>query len=301
MNTDCLEFRGRLADALRGRGADVTPLTPFPWQRHVMHCAACRTLLAEEEALEELLVSLPRPHLPPALARRVLLRLESARRTPALDVAGEIDAELDALLERSSVEPPPPGLAMGIHARVRAERALDRLLELDPPTIPQGLERRVLARLRLARAPQATPRATMATARRDSRRFASVAAGLAAVALGVWILWGRVDADDPATTAQIGTPQGPLNAQRRSGDGAPAPLGPESAPDEQMLASLELLEAWDLIAAADDLDASLATWNALDEVLLDFEAADVTGANDSTDAPEPSDPNHAAPRGNRGG
>lgn len=300
MNTDCLDFRGRLADALRGRGAEAASLSQFPWQQHVMHCAECRALLAEEEALEELLVSLPRPHLPPALAHRVLLRLESARRELAPNASGDVDLELDALLDLSSVEPAPSNLARGVRERVRAELALDRLLELDRADVPAGVEQRVLARLRLARAPHAKPTATTAGARGGSRRFASIAAGLAAAAFGAWILWGRDTVSDVTETVKVDVPQEPALPQRGAG-GAPLAPSPDSVPDEQMLASLELLEAWDLVAAADGLDASLATWNALDEVLLDFEAADVSGATDPTEAPAPSEPNNAAPRGDRGG
>ena len=69
MKPDCRQFRARLAEALRADPDAQTPaIGELQWHGHVVHCEACQSLLAEEEALEELLRSLPQPHLPRALA-----------------------------------------------------------------------------------------------------------------------------------------------------------------------------------------------------------------------------------------
>lgn len=125
----CREFRAALSRVLEGLPMPEE-LTVLGWHEHLLSCEECRALLEREEALEELLATLPSPKLPPDLARRVLLRLREA------------PGGLDSLLELAGVEAP-AGLAERVTAGLRAERALDALLDLDAVTVPEGLTERV--------------------------------------------------------------------------------------------------------------------------------------------------------------
>ncbi|HTF91099.1 MAG TPA: hypothetical protein VK843_21975 [Planctomycetota bacterium] len=307
MNPECRNFRARLADALRGPLDGALPpaarvrlpalggSTGLGWHAHVIHCAECRELLSEEEALDELLRSLPQPHLPPALAERVLSRLDGARR----------GVDLDRLLDLQQLEPAPADLARSVIARVHAEQALDRLLEGVPAEVPAGLDRRVLARLQLARrAGKPLVRSQLAAAaaessetqvrERPARRLLRIAAGFALVSLAGWGAWTlrRAFFEKPENAApDLVRDSAPLTPQS---SGTPtSPTTPELAatgePDDALLASLEMFEAWDLLATSGGVDASLATLDSLDEYLLDFESAATLPA--TTDgATSPADP-----------
>ena len=141
MNTwSCSGFRGALELALRGQaGQDTTELA---WHEHLLGCSECRELLESEEALEELLASLPEPRLPANLARRVLQRLERER---------SADDPLDELLESSPHPAAPAGLGARVLSNLRAERVeqrLDDLLERVPaPEVPAELAARILERV----------------------------------------------------------------------------------------------------------------------------------------------------------
>lgn len=301
MTSDCRNFRARLADALRGESSlglapGLASANGSGWHVHVINCAACRELLEEEEALDELLLSLPKPHLPPELAERVLSRLDGARR----------GLDLDRLLELQTTEPAPANLARGVLARVHAEQGLDRLLERWPAQpAPAGFERRILARLALARrgqpvGSQATPRQAAPVKRSAGLQMpVRIAAAVLLVGLAGWGAWSlrRSLSQGPGTPEPL---IGPLIGGRDSSDEQtpqplpiPAPqaqnMKPEvalSEPDDQLLASLDVLEAWDLLASADGVDASLATLDSLDEYLLDFRTPTTT--TDSEAAPEES-------------
>jgi hypothetical protein len=190
VNHSCTEFRARLAQALAEH-----PVAELAWHEHVLTCSDCRELLDAEEALDDLLASLPRPNLPPELARRVIARLAPERELDrlldrALDralggslhearpqLAGELlarlaapreiaarERELDQLLDRVPAVARPE-LARELLARLapvreaaRAERALDALLERVPqPQIPGDLAPRTLATLAPERAPAPVP------------------------------------------------------------------------------------------------------------------------------------------------
>lgn len=290
MKPDCRNFRARLADLLRGPLlANQEPaLGGLSWHRHVIDCAVCRELLDEEEALDELLRSLPKPHLPRALAERVLSRLDGARR----------GLDLDRLLDLPTNEPVPANLARGVLARVHAEQALDRLLDRVPtPSAPSGLDRRLLARLALARrgkatSPQAQPasavRGIAAERKRASASFPlslRIAAGFALTSLAGWGAW-RLSRNwfepSPSPAPVIAEGATPGNSTRQP---TPAPVAPGldpaaiAQPDEQLLASLEMFEAWDLLASADAVDASLVTLDSIDEYLLDFGTAAPSAEN----------------------
>lgn len=287
MNSDCTRFRERLVDALRGprRTANEPTLGGLAWHAHVIHCGACRELLAEEEALDELLRSLPQPHLPRALAERVLSRLDSAR------TAATAGGDLDRLLELTPAEPPPINLAGRVLARVHAEQELDRLLERMPrPSVPVGLEKRVLAHLQLARRGPAKVASRAAAPAARASYALRIAAGFAVFALAGWALWSAMSSE----VAPTNPPEIAHNAQP---DGPDAPViepPPLSQPDEQLLASLELIEAWDLLDGSEGLDAALATLDSFDEYLLEFEAAaagsEATPADDAPAAPQKTAP-----------
>jgi len=153
MKDSCLDFRARLASALSAQPSPAT--TELAWHEHLLFCSDCRALLDAEEALDDLLRSLPRPSLPPALARRVLVRLQPVRDELELDrlldgaLAAESGGEVSA----------PPGLAGAVlkglsgareqaRREQREEAALDALLaRVPPPQTPVGLAARMLASL----------------------------------------------------------------------------------------------------------------------------------------------------------
>ena len=65
---DCREFRAALLKALEGLPVP-RELTVLSWHQHLLSCGPCRALLEREEALEELLATLPEPKLPLLLLR----------------------------------------------------------------------------------------------------------------------------------------------------------------------------------------------------------------------------------------
>jgi len=307
VNQACIDFRTRLAQALAEH-----PVSELAWHEHVLTCADCRELLDAEEALDDLLASLPRPSLPPELARRVIARLAPERELDSLldraldgslhhappQLAGEMlarlvaprelaarERELDQLLERVPAAQRPE-LARDLLARLapvreaaRAERALDKLLERVPqPQIPGDLASRTLRSLDSERAPKpvlVSRRASRAAAREhglrsltpqpERWRFARPLLAAAAVAVllagAAWI-WSvrraRTEGDFAPSGAgpQFAERSAP-NAQTQSqpeSSNAPerAPAQPVESldalePDAELLAQLELLEAWDLV------------------------------------------------------
>ncbi len=291
MNSECRNFRARLADVLRGPLGGTPVLggsTGLGWHAHVIHCEECRELLSEEEALDELLRSLPQPHLPRALAERVLSRLDAVRS----------GVELDRLLDLQKPEPAPANLARSVIARVHAEAQLDRLLERVPAAkAPVGLERRVLARLELTRRAKQTPvRNQRAAAVRNlssapavqppwSRLSLRIAAGFALVSLAAWGAWSlrRAILEQPrSVTPEIVGDPAHVNSMPEVAITSPTQITPAietlpaTQPDDALLASLEMFEAWDLLSTGDGVDASLSTLDSLDEYLLDFESAPST-------------------------
>ncbi len=239
MKSDCTAFRAALEAELVGRPSQER-LAWLSWHEHLLSCRECRELLEKEEALEALLATLPEPKLPDALLVRVLARLrkESAEET-------KLEGLLDALEEEIR---PPAGLAAGILARVAAERGargaadqgdgLDALLDLDREVeVPEGLARRVLARLsRERRRPRRAP------------WIYAAAAGLALIMFGRF-LWTRtrVETSPPKEFVARG----------------------EAPPDPALLASLDVVEQWDLLMQ-DDVDVLISTLGPADEALLDY-------------------------------
>ena len=174
----CQNFRGLLERVLC---EPATELEPLEWHEHLAVCAECRTLLEEEEALEQLLASLPAPALPEALADRVLARL---RREHSPE-------DLDALLDIEQLEGP-----TGLTERVLDELELDRLLARIPvPVVPAGLSARILTGLepeRRAPAGRALP----------VRRLVPIAASLLAL-LGFFALRGDDEIEPPVAVAPV--------------------------------------------------------------------------------------------------
>lgn len=329
----CREFRSRLADLIAGHAPHAS-LGRLAWHEHLLGCNACRDLLQSEEALEILLSSLPEPHFPPELARRLLAVLEPAR----------ADAALDSLLDRSLDAPVPSHLARNTLDKLAAARraandehqrslvasqsssldapdarevALDRLLGSVPvPAVPAALAQRVLARLSVVRASThvALPLRTAETARRASapslsatsskthvstassraathgaspsyRRLVLAAAVLVA-ALGVGaFVWSRFET---AREGELDPKRGQMVDSTPIAPSSLLPLEPVAPmlsidePPEDLLASLDLLESWELL-----VDESLEVELVLEgyEVLLvdsvNDSGADGTPANDA--------------------
>ena len=193
----CTAFRTELEGVLRGRPSPGR-LTELSWNEHLLGCAACRSLLEAEEALESLLASMPEPKLPPELARRVLARLRAA----SAEAAGHADPEgrLDALLGADPGEPVPEDLPGRLLDRLQAERAaarrrahrrLWRLLGSVPaPSAPEGLPERVLAGLEAQRGRvRGTPAPTPAARAPVPAWLVPLAAALLVTALAAWGLW----------------------------------------------------------------------------------------------------------------
>jgi hypothetical protein len=245
MNPDCRSFRRSLERALEGaRGTEE--LTSLSWHEHLLGCRDCRALLEAEEALELLLESLPEPHLPPQLARRVLARLRAG------DEARE--TALDRLLELDVQARAPGGLAGRVLAGLEHERAqpvgsatadarLDALLErARAVAVPADMSQRVLAHLAEERALARRRRPIFA---RRSVQLAA-AAGLLALLLA-WAFW----------PAREHAP--------RERDLAGAPEGV----DARMLEHFDVLEQWELLRR-NDLDSLLSTLPQTDQLLIEM-------------------------------
>jgi hypothetical protein len=277
VNAACYEFRARLASVLAGRVEPATLLQPaalaeLAWHEHLLACGDCRELLEAEEALDQLLASLPDPKLPRALAERVLSRLEVSR------LAEPLEAALDALLERSDVAEAPGQLAARVLANLederrtaRVEHELDRLLErVDAPRTPVGLAARMLARLDGERA-----RPMVAAQPRRSRRVSMYAlAASLVIALGVaaWLRW-------------VHEPTAPSDRNVASTETAAPSVAPSAnEPPQELLASLELLESWDLVTD-DSLDARLNALDSFDEMLLSIDADSSAASGETRDDP----------------
>ncbi|MEM7305237.1 MAG: hypothetical protein AAF682_01140 [Planctomycetota bacterium] len=256
MNPSCAEFREWLAESLLGQ-AHVERLRELAWHEHLLGCASCRSLLDAEEALEALLASLPEPRLPDGLTQRLLARL-----------AQEREAALDGLLDLNDIDVD-PGLANSVLAGLAPARnrsaelaRLDALLDRVPaPVPPAGLADGVLAGL--------------AAERRPAPRFALLRGGVApwsAAAAAALVLaffgWRALRPSDGGEGVEVSP-----NVADASQEPEPRPEpGPETAPegeDEELLASLEVLERWDLLFD-EDVDVLLASLDPLADELLDL-------------------------------
>lgn len=312
MNTACRSFRSLLERYLEqsGTGPELE-LKELSWHEHLLGCCECRRLLEAEEALELLLADLPQPHLPPALARRLLLRLRASREQDSLDLLLELDTEqglsssereqraglarnildglasqraacasdaqarLDALLELDRELRPPAGLAqrtLGALAQPRSERErqLDELLDRAEVSIPDGLSARILKKLRSRPAPLVALPAGVSTvpnARGVAPRtrwgywIGALAAGLLLAAT----LWWALEAGSRAA-----------HEAQPIADGPPVTSSPE--PEEELLAVLDQLEAWELIEELDEELELIGSFSVADEVWLPYAAE--AGAED---------------------
>jgi hypothetical protein len=266
VNSACTAFRERLIAALEPR-RDRASLDVLGWHEHLLACADCRRELAAEEALEILLDSLPEPRLPQELAERVLARLKLR---PQRD-------GLDELLERAALDVDAPALARRVLAGLAAERAeiaLDRLLECVPtPEAPADLPERVLANLALARRSR----------HRAPRRWIATAAAVLLVLGGAWTLriWLRDhETAEPKPLVATVQSQGP-NAQE--------PRDPTATPPDELLASLSVLESWDLLNS-ENIDVMLSNLDASDELLLELSSELDAGADSNSTTPTTEEP-----------
>ncbi|MDF1797740.1 MAG: hypothetical protein P1V81_01075 [Planctomycetota bacterium] len=284
----CTTFRAHLRAALEGGVTAEHGLShdgrPLAWHDHLHHCAGCRELLESEQALDELLASLPEPRLPLALAQRVLSRL--ARQ-------GELgDLSLDAVLELADEASVPVGLAGRVLAgleeardEAEAERRLDNLLEVLPePSVPQGLADRVLAGVRLDQlldqqpepaVPAGLAARTLAATRptpvlrpQFGRWAAAAAAALVVVFAGTRFFGGQtqntelnVARSDVESPASIDGPTAPAAGTSELA-GAQGSL-----PDLELLESLDVLEDWELLMS-EDVDLLLGSLDDVDLELL---------------------------------
>jgi len=317
--SSCETFRAELERALRGAGrrgrSGAGDLASLGWDGHVLACEACRELLAAEEALEALLATLPEPALPPALARRVLARLERERTAGSLDRLLELDAAAPAV---------PSGLAERVRAGARAaasaggsglepgDARLDALLDAVPaPGVPAGLAAGILERLEAVRRAPAPIRRSR---RRSKRRALPLAAALAAAGLALVLGYGwlrgtgggedgpaptegpdvaqrperaggatRREPPDPGPEVRRADRGGAATADALPRDASPVADGrdasPAAAPDEELLAALDVLESWEFLAG-EDLELFLASIDETDQLLFAFES-ELAGSGDT--------------------
>lgn len=264
MNAACHRFRGRLAEALSGD----QPAWGLAMHEHLLACAACRELLAEEEALDTLLSNWPHPRIPAELARRLLSRLAPERE----------GARLEALLGHVEIAPA-PGLSARVLAglaEARREERLERWLERVPaPVVPLGLAQRVLAAVARERTEPARPRGALL-------RFgwytlaATLLLGLGALA---W-LWTRERASSALPRDEIARAQ------------------PVPDPSPELLASLDVLENLELLSD-EEVDLLLGDIQEQEADLLQWYPASASSGTPSGDAsaPKSTAPKGAAPKG----
>lgn len=261
MSTECTRFRLALEEVLSRRASSEA----LGWHEHLLGCGPCRELLEAEEALEELLRSLPEPRLPGDLARRVLERLRAARDADALE----------RLLDRDEAPVVPGGLAGRVLAGLegsREEARLDALLDVLPePGVPSGLADRILSGLEEERTPS-----------RDNRRGSILPSkgmlwmAAAALLLALFGLRG-MRATDPAEpeVARESTPEARVAPALAGVEGAADAPPPAAAPerhdpvDPGLLASLDVLENWEWVTS-EDLDLLLAELDEADWALLEY-------------------------------
>lgn len=269
----CDLFRARLERTLADRDA----LRALGWHEHLFTCDECRTLLEGEEALELLLDALPRVELPDDLTARLLARLEAmrcsgdaggsapaAREEAASDAqaAGEASRELalDRLLSRDHLPTAPEGLGRRVLHAVqdrRAEAALESLLERVPiEPAPADLARRIVDALEGERVEAAGANRVAHVTRHNqlihlNLRWTWAAAALALLALGVWVVARSPEGEDPVHVAQE--------------DAA------ELDVDAELLASLDVLENWELLLSQ-DVDVQLGGLGSVGGVALGVDA-----------------------------
>ena len=322
MNTACRDFRSQLASVLSGRSADVA-VGALAWHEHLLACGDCRALLEAEEALEVLLASLPEPKLPPELAERVLSRLVPARAELELDslldrssepevppdlarsvlaklaaargleVQGQAERALDALLARVAAEPAPADLARRVLARLEVERDRTRRRAAQPAAQASGRTVRDGDAVRAAFAPagrRADPGLSRGTGLRAVRPISTLRrVGLAAsIALAIgasawlWVASGPSSSPEGGLAAADGGVQ-PLVA---TGEGAASPAATPAEPPDDLLASLDLLESWELVTD-DSLEAELTTAEDFDALLLGLQAQEAADLLDDAPAAPP--------------
>ncbi len=239
MNSDCLAFRRDLAEALDVDTLDTSARRALGWHEHLLSCDACRDMLSKEEALDELLASLPVPRLPQDLARRVLARLAAER--------------LEDLLALADEPVVPSGLSQRVLAGVRDREldALDVVLgRLPEPVVPSDLAARTLRALAPQRAEPAAAGKLLAFPR---ALLASAAAAAVLVAGLLWFVFGRErDASSLAPTE----------------NDAPFVVDADEVVDPELLDALDVLENWEAVTS-DDLDLLLAELDAIDLALLE--------------------------------
>ena len=326
MSSYCQDFRRRLRDALegslRGDSSSLESVRPLSWHEHLFSCDECRDLLEAEEALEQVLASMPVPAVPKELARRILERLgvertavELANHHTDLDTllakADQIQipinltesvlhelqderlaaqgARLELLLDALPEPVVPPSLSAKVLQAVEAQRApsLDALLNLIPaPEVPAGLAEGILETLEaeLGAATTATSSTPVLRPRFGGLRYAGAIAATLIVSFGAWRMTSDSNENQDLNRKGVAKAQGELGTP--GGSTSPRTLeevaGLESnqgtaekvealpavnLPDPSVLASLDVLEDWELLMS-DDIDLLLGSLEEADTELL---------------------------------
>lgn len=304
MKPACRDFRAELERRL-STAREAEPLAALGWHEHLLACGDCRALLAAEEALEDLLASLPHPRLPRRLAERLIVRLREAQAEErALDALLELDAAgtpparlaervklgidarlareeaaLDAVLARDRIDAP-ERLSARVLAAVRDEEArvearLDALLDRDRVLVPRGLASRVVAHLRATEPAVSNVRSIAPLPASRARRVPTwmlAAAAAIVVLFAVWRFVARDGATDAPPIVQEGlTPNRARNAE---------------LPGPDVLAALDVLEQWELLVG-EDVDLLLSTLEPAVESLLEEGASEPVEAAPKDDPKQP--------------
>ncbi|MFT6041003.1 MAG: hypothetical protein ACI9C2_001169 [Gammaproteobacteria bacterium] len=330
MSSHCQDFRRRLRDALegglRGERSSIESVRPLAWHEHLFTCPECRDLLEAEEALEQVLASMPLPAVPKELAHRILERLSVERTAPELvGTHGDLDSllakadqveipndlpelvlqnlrearlaagkdGLELLLDALPEPLIPSGLSSRVQRAVEAERTanLDALLNLIPaPEVPEGLALGILNTLEAERSAGTHARAVapILRPRFGAVRYAAAIAATLVVAFGAWRLTSDGGPSNPQETGRDGFVKVQPEPVIDSSDARLSPrmveevAGLENSqdanseietllavtlPDANVLASLDVLEDWELLMS-DDIDLLLGSLDEADAELL---------------------------------
>ena len=230
--------------------------------------------------------------IPADLSGRVLQKLHGERSAAAQH---DLDVLLDAL--------PEPVIPAGLSARTRRavklerSRSLDALLDLIPaPEVPANLAQGILATLEAERGavPGVRGDTPILRPRFGAVRYAAAIAATLVVAFGAWRLTSNSQPTDPREAGREGVVQTqPETDSMGAGKGAsprnvvevaglennqgttpePEALSAESLPDPSVLASLDVLEDWELLMS-DDIDLLLGSLDESDAELLFLAAED---------------------------
>jgi len=242
---DCSLFRQQLAEWIadgRRTAEGGANARHDRLREHLAVCGDCRGLLATEDALDELLA-------------------------------------LDGAADAAPPAPPPPGLAGRVlealeteREAARAERGLDLLLDgLPAPVAPVGLGASVIEGLAAERASVVLRPSPMQRGRSPRALRTVLALAAALLALLAWRPWTRGPAPFSLEGGVEGGVEGAVEVVARG-------VADEEV-DDELLASLDVLENWELLTSP-ELELLLADVDLVESELWSLDASAEEGAEE---------------------